>query len=105
MLLNKKLLSTSSCFNFKIQKILNLYIGDYITIGLKIYENNKIRLQEYSGLIISQKHSQFNSTVKIRSTFNNIFMECTFFLNLLEILFIKLRYSVKLRRSKLYYLA
>lgn len=88
--------------NFQNNQI--LYIGDFISIGLKIYENEKIRFQAYSGLIIAKKNVYFNTTITISCTIQTQIIEYCFFTNSLDLLFIKVLYSINLHRSKLYYL-
>lgn len=81
-----------------------LLIGDYITLGIKIKEYEKIRLQEYSGIIIAKKNTNCNSTIVLCCSCQNITLEYCFLLNSSDILFIKILYSINLTRSKLYYL-
>lgn len=105
MLLNKY--SNNSTYLLKSRtkkRNIFLLIGDYITLGIKIQEDDKIRLQEYSGIIIAKKNTNFNSTIVICCSYQNITIEYCFLLNSSDILFIKILYSINLTRSKLYYL-
>nr|YP_010117087.1 ribosomal protein L19 [Pteridomonas danica]QPM99298.1 ribosomal protein L19 [Pteridomonas danica] len=81
-----------------------LFIGDYITVGIKFPKNKKFRIQEYSGLIISKKNNNLNSTVQIYNIKKYSAIQYCFFLNSPTILFLKIHYSLKFKHSKLYYL-
>lgn len=91
-----------------LKKIINipnkLNVGDFITIGIKVQKKHKIRIQEYSGLIISKKNTNLNSTINILTMSKTIYIKHCFFLNLPNIVLLKIHYALKTKRSKLYYL-
>lgn len=83
---------------------LELTRGDFICIGIKFLENEKLKIQEYQGIIIAKKHTKSNLTILIRCTCKNLFFEYCFLMNTPDILYIKIKYSVNIKRSKLYFL-
>lgn len=82
----------------------NLAVGDFICLGIKLFEQKKIKIQEYTGLIIAKKNISQNSTIILRCICQTIILEYCFLLNSPHILFIKILYSIKIKSSKLYYL-
>jgi large subunit ribosomal protein L19 len=81
-----------------------LQIGDNVTIGVKIIEGNKERVQFYEGTIIAKKNTSINTTITVRKTLQGIGIERIFLIHSPKLDSISILRSSKVRRSKLYYL-
>jgi large subunit ribosomal protein L19 len=79
-------------------------IGDGVSIGVKIIEGNKERIQHYEGTIIAKKNSSINTTITVRKVLQNIGIERIFLVHSPKIDSILILRSSKVRKSKLYYL-
>jgi ribosomal protein L19 len=90
---------------FKKKINIPLYTGDFITLGINTFHNLHRRIFEYSGIIIAKKNNGSHKTILLRTISKHICIERYFLLYSPEIIFIKIRYSLVLRRSKLYYLS
>ena len=78
--------------------------GDTIRVGLKIKEGEKERTQYYEGVTISKKNFGINKTITLRRVVQGIGLERIFLINSPRIVFLEIKKSAKVRRSKLYYL-
>nr|BBC77538.1 ribosomal protein L19 [Nitzschia sp. PL1-4] len=81
-----------------------LNIGDTIQIYLEIFEGNKKRIQQYTGILISKRNNSTNTTITVRKTINQIGVEKIFPIYSPKILKIEVLKSVYCRKSKLYFL-
>lgn len=79
-------------------------IGDIVKLGVEIKEGEKIRVQAYEGVVISQKNTGINRTITVRRIMQGIGIERTFLVYSPKIKTIEIKRSSKVRRSKLYYL-
>ena len=79
-------------------------IGDNISVGIKIIEGNKERIQFYEGIVIAKNNTSINTTLTVRKVLDGIGIERVFLLHSPKIDSIKILKSSKVRRSKLYYL-
>jgi large subunit ribosomal protein L19 len=69
-----------------------------------IQEGAKQRIQTYQGTLIAQHRNARRSTITVRRTFQSIGIERIFLIHSCSIQFMDIKRSVKVRRSKLYYL-
>ena len=98
---NMRLKFESTFINFKIP---NISIGDTITLEIKIEEAKKIRIQNYSGIVISKKNTGLNKIITVRKVMQGIGIEKCFLIYSPKINLIQITNSSKVKRSKLYYL-
>ena len=98
---NMRLKFESTFINFKIP---NISIGDTITLEIKIEEAKKIRIQNYSGIVISKKNTGLNKIITVRKVMQGIGIERCFLIYSPKINLIQIKNSSKVKRSKLYYL-
>jgi large subunit ribosomal protein L19 len=82
----------------------NIYVGDIVTLGIKIQEGEKNRVQNYSGVVISKKNTGLNKMITVRKTMQGIGIERCFLVNSPKITNIEIKNSSYVRRSKLYFL-
>ena len=81
-----------------------LSTGDSISLGIRIIEGKKERIQRYEGVVISKKGSGINTKIKIRNIFYGIGVEKTIAIHSPGISDIKVLKKGNVRRSKLFYL-
>ena len=79
-------------------------IGDTVIVGVNIIEGNKKRVQDYQGLVISQRGEGVSKSFTVRKNSNGIGVERVFPLNSPNIAYVKVVSHGKVRRAKLYYL-
>ncbi|MDD5482889.1 MAG: 50S ribosomal protein L19 [Kiritimatiellae bacterium] len=79
-------------------------IGDTIRVSVKIKEGDKERVQAYSGILIARHGSGATATITVRKTSFGEDVERIFPLHSPNITAIKVEFSGKARRAKLYYL-
>ncbi len=82
----------------------NIYVGDYVKVGLLIQEGNKERVQPYEGVVIAKHNAASNSTITVRKMFQGIGVERIFLIHSPRITSIEVISNSKVRRAKLYYL-
>ena len=46
-----------------------IYVGDTVTVGVKITEGNNERGQPYEGVVIAKRHGGINQTITVRRIF------------------------------------
>jgi large subunit ribosomal protein L19 len=80
----------------------SLNVGQIIEISTKVSEGEKERIQKYEGLIIAKKNN--SKTITLRRSVEGIGIEQIFFIHSPKIQQIKKKESIKIRRSKLYFL-
>jgi ribosomal protein L19 len=80
----------------------SLYTGDYITLGLNSFYQMHNRLVEYSGLIVAQKNTGVNKIILVISLCKGIYIKLYFLIHSPEIIYLKIRYSAYVKRSKVY---
>lgn len=85
-------------------KFPNPQIGDTVKLGFLIKEGNKERIQNYEGILISQKNVGINKTITVRKIFRGIGIERTFMIFSPKLVSCEILKSLKVRKSKLYYL-
>lgn len=83
---------------------LNLKVGDIVNTSIRISESQKLRIQNYRGLIIAQKQSPSHHSIRIRKIFQKIGIEQIFPLHTSQIIQFNVIRQYPFKRSKLYYL-
>lgn len=79
-------------------------IGDTVSVGVRIIEGNKERVQPFIGVVIARRGRGMNETFTVRRIVNNEGVERIFPLQSPRIVHVEVQRSGKTRRSKLYYL-
>ena len=92
----KKILTT--------KKLPKFFAGDTITVGVRIVEGKRERIQYFEGVCIAKKNRDINSSFTVRKVSFGEGVERTFALYSPIINSIKVVRSGKVRRAKLYYL-
>lgn len=84
--------------------IFDFQIGAIVNANIRISEAQKLRIQNYYGLIIAQKRSSFHRSIRIRRMFQKIGVEQIVPLQTLQMTQFETMRQYKFKRSKLYYL-
>jgi large subunit ribosomal protein L19 len=79
-------------------------VGELVKIFYKNIESGKERIQTYKGLIIGIQNKGLGKSFTLRRKIDGIGSEQIFLYHSPKILSITKEYSLKFRRSKLYYL-
>ncbi len=79
-------------------------IGDTVSVGVRIIEGNKERIQPFVGVVIARRGRGMGATFTVRRIVNNEGVERIFPLHSPRIVGIEVQRHGKIRRSKLYYL-
>jgi len=86
------------------KKISHFEIGDTVDVRCSIKEGDKVRVQVFTGTVISRKGRGINETFTVRRIVDNEGVERIFPLHSPNVLDIRPVRSGKTRRAKLYYL-
>ena len=86
------------------KKLPKFFAGDTITVGVRIVEGKRERIQYFEGVCIAKKNRDVNSSFTVRKISFGEGVERTFALYSPIIGSIKVVRSGKVRRAKLYYL-
>ena len=78
--------------------------GDTVNVHYRVREGEKERIQQYEGVVISERGSGPNKTFTVRKMSGGIGVERIFPLNSPFIAKIEVKKHGKVRRSKLFYL-
>lgn len=78
--------------------------GDTVNVHYRVREGEKERIQQYEGVVISERGSGPNKTFTVRKMSSNVGVERIFPLNSPFIAQIDIKRRGKVRRSKLFYL-
>ena len=78
--------------------------GDTVNVHYRVREGEKERIQQYEGVVISERGSGPNKTFTVRKMSGGIGVERIFPLNSPFIAKIEVKKRGKVRRSKLFYL-
>nr|AUG32038.1 50S ribosomal protein L19 [Paulinella longichromatophora] len=81
-----------------------IYVGDSVSVGVKITEGTKTRVQPYEGVVIAKRHGGMNETITVRRIFQGVGVERVFMLHSPQVASIKVERRGKVRRAKLFYL-
>lgn len=79
-------------------------IGDTVSVGVRIVEGNKERVQPFIGVVIGRRGQGMNETFTVRRIVNNEGVERIFPVQSPRIATVEVMRHGKVRRSKLYYL-
>ena len=94
-----------SPINIEERKKINIKPGDTVRVSLKIKEKDKVRLQDYEGLVIAVKHGKENGgTFTVRKVASGVGVERIFPLYSPMIDKIEIKKRSRVRKAKLYYI-
>ena len=79
-------------------------IGDTVSVGVRITEGNKTRVQPFVGVVIARRGAGTNETFTVRRIVNNEGVERIFPVHSPNLVSIDVQRHGKIRRSKLYFL-
>ncbi len=79
-------------------------VGDTVSVGVKIVEGNKERIQPFIGVVIGRRGSGMTESFTVRRIVNNEGVERIFPVQSPRIANIEVQRHGKTRRAKLYYL-
>jgi len=79
-------------------------IGDTVSVGVRILEGNKERIQPFIGLVIARRGAGTSATFTVRRIVNNEGVERIFPVNSPNIEKVEIIRGGEVRRGKLYYL-
>ncbi len=79
-------------------------VGDTVSVGVRIVEGSKERIQPFIGVVIARRGGGMNETFTVRRIVNNQGVERIFPLQSPRIVSVEVQRHGKTRRSKLYYL-
>ncbi|MFH1665187.1 MAG: 50S ribosomal protein L19 [Candidatus Omnitrophota bacterium] len=89
---------------YKQEKIPEFEVGDLVEVYFKIKEENKMRVQLYSGIVIGRKGSGIRETFTVRRISYGEGVERIFPIHSPLIEKVVVKKKGKVRRAKLYYL-
>lgn len=78
--------------------------GDTVNVHYRVREGEKERIQQYEGVVLSERGSGPNKTFTVRKISSNVGVERIFPLNSPFIAKIEVKRKGKVRRSKLFFL-
>lgn len=78
--------------------------GDTVNVHYRVREGEKERIQQYEGMVLSERGSGPNKTFTVRKISSSVGVERVFPLNSPFIAQIDVKKRGKVRRSKLFYL-
>lgn len=94
-----------SPINIEERKKIDIKPGDTVRVALKIKEKDKIRLQDYEGLVIAVKHGkEAGGTFTVRKVASGVGVERIFPLYSPVIDTIEIKKRARVRRAKLYFI-
>ena len=94
-----------SPINMEERKNINIKPGDTVRVSLKIKEKDKVRLQDYEGLVIAVKHGkEAGGTFTVRKVASGVGVERIFPLYSPVIDSIEIKKRSAMRRAKLYFI-
>ncbi len=79
-------------------------IGDTVSVGVRIVEGDKERIQNFVGTVIARRGSGISETFTVRRIVNNEGLERVFPIHSPSVTEIKVLRQGRVRRAKLYYL-
>jgi large subunit ribosomal protein L19 len=79
-------------------------IGDTVSVGVRIVEGNKERVQPFIGVVVARRGKGMNETFTVRRIVNNEGVERIFPLQSPRIVGVEVVRRGRVRRAKLYYL-
>jgi len=82
----------------------NFYIGDTVTVHVRIIEGDKTRVQPYTGVVIARRGRGMGETFTVRRIVNNEGVERVFPVHSPKVAGVDVIRRGHVRRAKLYYL-
>ena len=79
-------------------------VGDAVSVGVKIIEGTRERIQYFDGDVIARKGGGISETFTVRRKSSGIGVERTFPIHSPKVVSIEVTKKGKVRRAKLYYL-
>ncbi len=79
-------------------------IGDTVRVGVRVREGEKVRIQNYEGIVIARKGSGVSETFTVRRISYGVGIERVFPIHSPNVAEVKVIRRGKVRRAKLYYL-
>ncbi len=79
-------------------------IGDTVRVGVRVREGEKVRIQNYEGIVIARKGSGVSETFTVRRISYGVGIERVFPIHSPNVAEITVIRRGKVRRAKLYYL-
>lgn len=86
------------------EKPFEFEIGDTVSVGVRITEGNKTRVQPFIGVVIARRGAGSNATFTVRRIVNNEGVERIFPVHSPNLVSVEVQRHGKTRRSKLYFL-
>jgi large subunit ribosomal protein L19 len=87
-----------------VNRKMDFHPGDTIVVSIRIKEGDKERVQQFQGVVIQSRGAGMGSTLTVRKSSGNIFVERIFPTNSPLISEIKVLKRGRVRRAKLFYL-
>ncbi len=78
--------------------------GDTITVSFRIKEGEKERIQQFQGIVIQTRGTGVGTTVTVRKSSNNVYVERIFPVYSPLVSDVKVLKRGRVRRAKLFYL-
>lgn len=89
---------------YKREKPVVFEIGDTVSVGVRVTEGNKTRVQPFIGVVIAKRGRGTGETFTVRRIVNNEGVERVFPVHAPSIVGVEVTRHGKIRRAKLYYL-
>ncbi|MDP3996493.1 MAG: 50S ribosomal protein L19 [bacterium] len=84
---------------------LNFRSGDTVRVGVKVQEKDKVRIQNFEGLVLARRHgTEPGATFTVRKVMDGVGVERIFPLYSPAIEKIEVKKTAKVRQSKLYHI-
>jgi large subunit ribosomal protein L19 len=90
--------------NLLTKNTMDFTAGDTISVGLRIIEGDKERIQAFQGVVVQKRGSGMGKSFTVRKASGNIYVERTFPLHSPLISEIKVMRKGSVRRARLFYL-
>ncbi len=82
----------------------NFNVGDTITVGLRIVDDNAIRIQDFTGVCIAYRKKGVGTNFIVRKMSTDVSVERNILLYSPLVAYVKLIRKGQVRRAKLYYM-
>lgn len=86
------------------ERVIDFTPGDTISVSFRIKEGDKERIQLYQGVVVQIRGKGITTTVTVRKSSGNVYVERIFPIYSPLIAELKLMKRGRVRRAKLYYL-
>lgn len=78
--------------------------GDVVSVGVRIVEGGRSRVQQFEGTVIARKHRGIHEAALVRKISGGVAVERTFQLHSPSITSIQVKRRGKVRQARIYYL-